>query len=306
MIVSTVWDSLDAAMLALTASERWAATRKIHPRSTEEYSTILAIALLLLALLILLWWVSRRRTYVPPVPARDLFSDAATRRGLGPRERHILLAIVVRSGLERNHDIFITPDAFDQGAAKLLEECAHSRTPEEMERLRVEMAGLRERLAYRVTVKGEQTENDRPDRWSVQAPAVVARFPFVQTAKTESGDKVPTDWFELVRGVVTHVSDSSLQIRSPLEVQAGEKVMVVFTLASAASGEATQDAEPCEHIISHVGRVRYRQAAGGESEITVSLTNLADHETDELIRLAKAAVSDVPAEPAHGNAGSVK
>jgi hypothetical protein len=299
MIVSTVWDSFDAAMLALTASERWAATRKIHPRSAEEYSSILAIALLLLALVLLLWLVSRKRNVVPPVPASDLFSDAAERRGLGPRERHILLAIVARSGLQRSQDIFITPDAFDQGAAKLLDECAHSRTPEETERLRVEMAGLRERLVYRVTGKGEQVENDRADRLSVQAPAVVARFPFVQAATMESGDMVPTDWFELVRGVVTQVSNSSLQIRSPLEVQVGERVLVVFTLAPGASGEATRDAEPREHVISHVGRVRYRQAAGGETEITVNLIDLTAHETDELVRLAKTAVSDVPAGLAH-------
>ena len=381
-IGSSMWDSCDAALLALTALERWAGARKIRPHSNEDYSMVLVVALLLVVLVVLLWWVSHRRTYVPPVPARDLFSDGAARTGLGARDRQMLLAIVVRSGLQRRHDIFITPDAFDRAAAQLLEECARSRPAQETERLRAEVAGLREKLAYRATTKGEQTkrpgsrdisvgttvellrrddpggsvvgaivirnddlgiaveaqmslrsaagegwrvryrtdadvwqfdtstvscedarlvlnhgeqvrgvERDRPNRLVIHAPAAVARFPFIQATAMESQDVVQTDWFELVRGVVTQVSDSGLQVRSPLPVQVGERVLVVFALAPADAGEATNDAGLSGHVIGHVGRVEQRQATGEETVITVGLTDLADGQVDELMRLAQAAAS---------------
>ncbi len=285
-IGSTMWDGYDAALLALTALERWAAARKVHSRSNEDYSVIFAIALLLLALVLLLWWVSHRRPHMPPAPARDLFSDAAARRGLGARDRQMLHAIVARSGLERSHDIFITPDAFDQGATKLLEECARSRTARDSDRLRAELAALRERLGYRAKGKGEQT---RSDCFAVHAPAMVARLPFMQA--TESEDVTTMDWLEPVRGVVTEVSDSHLQVRSPLPVQVDERVMVVFTLGSAEAGEGTHEASHRGPLIGHIGRVRHKQIIGEEMLITVDLTDLTDPELNELMHLAQAAAS---------------
>ncbi len=289
-IGSTMWDSCDTALLALTARERWAAAQKIHPRSGEDYSVIVVVTLLLLALVLLLWWVSHRRPHVPIAQARDLFSDGAARRGLGARDRQMLLVIVARSGIERSHDIFITPDAFDRGAAKLLEECAHSRTAQETERLRLEVAALRERLAYRMNGKHEQATPRSNRVISSDAMATVARFPFVQAAAMGLNDVGPTDWFELVRGVVTEVSDSGLKVHSPLAAQVGERVLVVFTLGSAREGEATDDAGSRGHIILHVGRVRHRQAVGEETVITVDLTDLTSLELDELMHLAQAAV----------------
>jgi hypothetical protein len=319
-----------------------------------------------------------------------LFSEGVARKGLDGRERQILLAIVAWSGLERSHDIFITPDAFDQGAAKLLEECASRRTRQESERLQAEVTGLRGKLAYRVIGKHGQTtrshspgipvgatvellrraspegpvlaavvlrnddleiavetptppasatgeawrvryrlgadvwqsdaftvscedrklvltkagqvraaDRDRPVPMIVHPPAAVARFPFIQAATIQLEDVVPTDWFELVRGVVTRVSDSSLEIRSPLQVQVGERILVVFALAPATAGEATNGAEHRGHIIGHVGRVEHRETAGEETVITVDLTDLPDREIAELMRLARAAASS-----AGGSAGA--
>jgi len=383
IIISIMRDGCDSALLALTALERWAAARKVHPRSTtEEYSWILAIALLLLALVVLLWWVSCKRNATRRVSPRPSFSDGAERKGLGARERQILLAIVARSGLRRTHDIFTTPDAFDQGVAKLLEECAHSRTPQESERLRVEVVGLREKLAYRAPVKreearpatsrdipvgaavellrrdnaggptigavvvrnddleiavetqmpvgseagedwrvrcrldgrdrqfdtysvscedkrlilnhGEQVHaavHDRPERLAIHAPATVARFPFIQAAAMQPADAAPTDWFELVRGVVTWVSDTSVQIRSPLRISVDERVLVVFALAPAGADDGTNDAGRQGHIVGHVGRVKRQQVAGEETVMTVDLTGLADQEIEKLVHLAQAAAS---------------
>jgi len=296
-MISSMWSIGDTAVLALTALERWAATRNVQPHSASEYSTILAIVLLLLlALVVLLWWVSYGRTHVTPTPARDSFSDGAARRGLGARERQMLLAIATRSGLGQSHHIFTTPDAFDQGARKLLEECARSRTAQECARLQAELAGLRERLAYRVKGKGEPVRavaRGRSDRLAVQAPATVARFPFIRAAATELTDMAPTDWFEPVSGIVTEVSGSSLLVYSPLRVQVGERVLVVFGLWPAAAGKITNDADHRGHIVGHIGRVTHRQAAGEETVMTVDLADLGDREIDELVHLTRAAGSGV-------------
>jgi hypothetical protein len=384
MIIGSMCNIWDTTLLALTAIERWAATRKVQPRSAAEYSTILAIALVLLALVVLLWWVSYKRNATRRVPPRPSFSDGAERKGLVARERQILLAIVARSGLRRSHDIFTAPDAFDQGAARLLGECARSRTPQESGRLRVEVAGLREKLAYRAPVQrerakpassrdipvgaavellrrdnpegptigaivvrnddleiavetqmpvggeagedwrvryrldgrdwqfdtgsvscedrklilnhGEQVHTvvrDRPERLVIHAPATVARFPFIQAAAMQPGDAAPTDWFELVRGVVTQVSDTSVQIRSPLQVPVGERALVVFALAPAGADHGTNDASRQGHIVGHVGRVKHRQATGEEMVMTIDLTSVADREIEKLMHLAKAAASGV-------------
>lgn len=374
-------DTCDNAVLALTALERWAATRKVNPRATEEYSAIVAITLLLLALVILLWWVSHRRWHPRvQVSRQDLLVDGAERKGLAARERQVLLAIAIRSGLKRSHDIFTTPDAFDEGAGKLLDECARSRTPQEMERLRMEVAGLREKLAYRTPAKREQgastssrdipvgtpvellrrdhvddpaigavvvrnddleiavetqmpidaagrqewrvryrfggrtwqfdtssvagedrrlvlnhgeavraVQRDRAERLALQVPATVARFPFIQTGTVQPGEMPAAGWFELVHGVVTQVSDASLQIRSSLRVETGERVLVLFTLAAGEGDDGVQHGNRRSHIIGHVGRVKHRQMVDSETIITVDLTDLTSREIDELVRLAHAA-----------------
>jgi hypothetical protein len=86
--------------------------------------------MVLLCLMVLLWWVSRRRSAREAGSPQELFWDGAVQRGLGARERQILLAIVARSGLKRGHEVFVRPDAFDRRVAKLLAECAHDRTPQ--------------------------------------------------------------------------------------------------------------------------------------------------------------------------------
>jgi hypothetical protein len=371
----------DDAVLASTAIDRWKGMRQVSPRSIEEYSSLVAIGLLLLALILLLWWVTHKGQSVVRGPARDLLSEGAARRGLGPRERQILLAIAVRSKLRRSYDIFMTPDAFDLGAAKLLEECARSRTSQECERLRNEMDSLRERMGYRTTGTGPQTKagssrsipvgaaiellrrqdpgapaleatvvrNDEldiavetgtpveseagepwrvryhfdkvvwqfdtstvscednrlvfnhpeqvrvveragTDRVVVNAPAAVARFSFIQSAAVEPSESAPMQWFELVHGTVTQLSDRGLQISSALSVRPGERVLVMFALTGEA-GQAASGTGQVRHIVGHVGRVKHRQASVGGALITVDMADLADHEIDELMRLARASAA---------------
>jgi hypothetical protein len=374
-------DMCNSTLMALTAVERWKATRQVYPRSAEEYSSLLAIGLLLLALVLLLWWVTHKRQSVGRGPARDLLSEGAARRGLEPRERQILLAIVLRSKLRRSHDIFTTPDAFDMGSAKLLEECARTRTSQECEWVIAEVASLREKMGYRAPIAGPQTragnsrnipvgttvellrrrdpgspaieaavirndeldiavetrapvasetgdpwrvryhldrivwqfdtsavscegnrlvlnhpeqvrvvERGRVDRLAVNAPAAVARFPFIQTAPADSSETASMQWFELVDGTVTQVSDRGLQIRSSLSVRPGDRVLVVFALTGA-SRDSKDETGEARHIVGHVGRVRHRQASSAGTLMTVELGDLPDREIDEFLSVASACAS---------------
>lgn len=153
MIVSDVIrDMIQAAMLVLSPTERWSAARRLNDGPspyTSQHGFILAAVVTLAVLISLLWWISHRRRTQDKALTRELFAESAVRRGLSGRERQILLAIVMRSGLGRSHDIFTTVDAFDRGAAKLLAECGRTRTVEENERLKTEVAYLREKLGFR-------------------------------------------------------------------------------------------------------------------------------------------------------------
>ena len=140
------------AVVALTPIERWKAAQGFSGRDpltlVSEHWFYIAAGVALVIMLSLLWWVSRRNKAVPTGLNRELFSENALRRGLSSRERQILLAIVLRSGLGHSHDIFTTVDAFDRGATKLLAECVRTRTPQEIDRLKNEVSFLREKLGF--------------------------------------------------------------------------------------------------------------------------------------------------------------
>ncbi|MEN6334702.1 MAG: hypothetical protein ABFE01_10605 [Phycisphaerales bacterium] len=137
-------------LLGLTAKERLEAARRLNVgHSYEDSFTLLAIVLLIV-LVILLIWVSVTRWRQRRNQTREVFAENAMRRGLGARDRQILLAIVMRSGLRRNHDVFTAADAFDRGALKLISECTRSRTSEENEHLRSEIGRLREKLGFQI------------------------------------------------------------------------------------------------------------------------------------------------------------
>lgn len=153
MIVSgLVRAMVSHAVLASTPIERWSAARrwshKGAPSYVSEHWFFLVAVAALVVLLLLLWWVSRRRVSATTGLTRELFAENALRRGLSSRERQILLAIVMRSGLGKSHNIFTTADAFDRGATKLLAECVRTRNPDEIERLKTEVSFLREKLGF--------------------------------------------------------------------------------------------------------------------------------------------------------------
>ena len=87
-------------LLQLTALERWEAARQMGSGRSPIHGTLLAVVLLVV-LVVLLIWVSYSRWAQNRSRTREVFTENALRRGLGTRDRQILLAVVLRSGLRR-------------------------------------------------------------------------------------------------------------------------------------------------------------------------------------------------------------
>ena len=134
-------------LLGLTAMERWGATRRIIPHSApQEWSVLIGVAVMVL-LLVLLLAVSYRRRPSKGQPV-ETFAGNAQRRGHSERERQILLAVALRSGLPNTDEVFHEIKAFHRGAAQLLAECGQTRTPPELDALRAEILRLRLKLGF--------------------------------------------------------------------------------------------------------------------------------------------------------------
>jgi hypothetical protein len=145
---------IEHILLQLTALERWEAARKLGSGRTPMHGFTLLAVILLVVLVVLLIWVSYSRWAQNRSRTREVFTENALRRGLGTRDRQILLAIVLRSGLWRTLDVFTAVDAFDRGAIKLLTEFTRTRTTQENEHLRMEIGRLREKLGFQIASAG--------------------------------------------------------------------------------------------------------------------------------------------------------
>ena len=141
--------------LALTPVQRWSAARRLNTGPASDTWFVIGACVLLIVLVALLVWVSYKRRVQSREQTRELFAGHLRQRGLGVRERQILLAIAMRSGLRGMHDIFSDAKAFDHGADRLLAECSRARTPQENAHLELEVNGLRQRLGFRVARAAE-------------------------------------------------------------------------------------------------------------------------------------------------------
>lgn len=97
-------------VLALTARGRWAATRRLNPQTPLPSWFVPVGVAVMLVLLVVLVAISYRRRRQHQTPKPENFNDHALRRGLSARERQILLAIAMRSGLPHTYEIFHEPE----------------------------------------------------------------------------------------------------------------------------------------------------------------------------------------------------
>ncbi len=154
-------DAITSISLGLTAGERWAAARRMSPRSVPEQWLVLLGVAVMLVLVVVLLAISLRRRQQNRRRGAEEFDLEALRRGLTVRERQILLAIAVRSGRRQTSAVFQTAEAFQRGAAQLLTEFAQTHTPQENTQLNGEVLRLRQKLGLRATGPG-QVRRERP------------------------------------------------------------------------------------------------------------------------------------------------
>ena len=141
-------------------------------------------------------------------------------------------------------------------------------------------------------------------RVPVHKPAYIATFPFARTFPAnvnitelaEQGSmgakQVPWGPPEFVPGKVTELAGPGLRIEAPLEVEAGDRVVVILKMSEKTSSRVVED----------IGEVRHVESAKDGFSIAVELTGLSDSNVNELVRetnsaslAAGAAYQNVPA-----------
>jgi hypothetical protein len=248
----TLTSMLNAAVLALSPVERWSALQRLRGGSTLERpgeSTLLIAVVVLGILAVLLWWVSGWRKRHARHAVREDFSESAVRHGLSARERQILLAIVVRSGLGQSQDIFTTVDAFDRGGAKLLAECARTRTADENESLKVEITHLRQKLGFQLArTTGKLASGRRPSSRDIPVGKTVELTRRQRDGSSIQAEVIRNDDIEL-----------AVEWSKPVETKAGDLWLARynFGMSSWEFDTVTIRSDGVRLVLQHSDQVRF-------------------------------------------------
>ncbi|UCF14883.1 MAG: hypothetical protein JSW59_15855 [Phycisphaerales bacterium] len=164
-------------------------------------------------------------------------------------------------------------------------------------------------------------------RVPVNKPALIASFPFARTFPTNgdntegaehgSTETSPVCWGppEFIPAEVTELAGPGLRIEAPLEVEAGDRVVVILKMReetsslgqrswSGSNGEQRGERSSSRVVVvEDVGEVRHIEATENGFSMGVELTGLSDSNVNELVRetnlaslAAGAGKQDVPAE----------
>jgi hypothetical protein len=143
-------------------------------------------------------------------------------------------------------------------------------------------------------------------RVPVNMPAFIAPFPFAMTtarsdSRSDAQKPQPTStdvsggiWGppEFVSAVVTELAGPGLRVETALEVNVGERVLMVFRLdAEGDSGSHPQETGRAAtlKVVQDIGEVRHIKAVEKGFSVAVELVGLSDHDVDELVRATNAA-----------------
>ena len=132
-------------------------------------------------------------------------------------------------------------------------------------------------------------------RVPVSKPAFIAHFPFTRTSAEGGFEGKNISWGppEFVSAVITEFAGPGLRIEAGLDVEVGDRVLVVFSLDE----EQNQDSDteqpngkmPVSKVVEDMGEVRHTRPVGNGLSIAVELTGLSDSDVNELIRATNAA-----------------
>lgn len=138
-------------------------------------------------------------------------------------------------------------------------------------------------------------------RVSVQRPALIAHFPFAQTL-ADTGDEPAANAYsaqasvlllglpEFVPAVVTELAGPGLRIESSLEVEIGQRVLVVFDLDHDYGSVPTNPdgRQLARKVVEDIGIVRHVRTIEDGFSMAVELTGLNDSNISELTRATNA------------------
>jgi hypothetical protein len=137
-------------------------------------------------------------------------------------------------------------------------------------------------------------------RVPVIMPAFIARFPFELLCTETMSDGIDKDdndydhgqshalvWGppEFVPAVVTELAGPGLRIETTLDVNVGDRILVVFNLGLHKESNSTRRAEKLEscNIAEDIGQVRHVKSVKNGLSIAVELTGLNDSNINKLI-----------------------
>ncbi len=155
-------------------------------------------------------------------------------------------------------------------------------------------------------------------RVRVNKPAFIARFPFSRmlppnsvssnkgrAVKQGSANASDRSWGppEFIPATVTELGGPGLRIEAPLELKAGDRILVIVNLSETidarpsnagfrlkpAVGGSIPDTRRESRIVEDIGEVRHTKAIQDGFSIAVELTGLSDSNVSELIRATNAA-----------------
>ena len=157
-------------------------------------------------------------------------------------------------------------------------------------------------------------------RVPVRKQAFIAHFPFAKTVAANSDSSKEqaaenSDWAEIstdtwgppqfVPAVVTELAGPGLRIESALQVEVGERILVIFSLAEQEHQDGIvpeQQGTARAKVVEDIGEVKHIKAVENGLLIAVELTGLSDLDVDELVCITNAALlkisdenKDVPA-----------
>jgi len=141
--------ALDAVTLALTPLERLKAMgSRLGTNLIDANWFVLAALAAITILIAILVVISYNRKVQSRRASTHIFDEYARKSGLSKRECEILLQVARKAGIRQSEAIFTMANAFDGGAARMMEENIQEQNQQEGERLKNEMSFLREKLGF--------------------------------------------------------------------------------------------------------------------------------------------------------------
>ena len=251
---TAIADTLISSVMTLSPVERLEAARRLDdglPASTQKLFIFLGIfAVAVLA--VMLFVINLERRFRERKKTTLAFKEHAHKRGLSENECHILMQIAKLAGLKRISSIFTMCSAFDRGAAAVIEKSFASHNAEYGQRLRSEIAFLREKLGFQNQQFNSNAWMSEPEKLSTRRIPVGKKLYL-----SKKGNRTQTQ----ADGVVIKSDDVNitLQFETDINFQSGDLLCVHYYFGVSA-WEFDSSVISCDGhtlVLHHAERVRF-------------------------------------------------